>query len=260
MKSFKSLSILSIFIAFHVCVHAGVLKVDVRHRPPEMVITQDTKEGPLIDILNALAAKTDNTVKLSERQFRASYMQLVKGNIDLLPRTICTPSRAKEIDFLGPIGYQDKFVRFFVKSNDVTINEFSDLARYKIGVKKGTFYFDEFNNEINIRKIESSDDTSLIKMLEKDRFDAMAVLDSKSVEETLKKENIDSSQFRFAKYQKEINIGNYFGMKKNHPLKASLQKTVEEMVLSGEVAKAYKQYNLQPPKFNTDIGFIPCSF
>jgi polar amino acid transport system substrate-binding protein len=40
---------------------------------------------------------------------------ILKGDIDILPRTLCNKKRAAVIDYLGPIGYQEKNIVFIVK-------------------------------------------------------------------------------------------------------------------------------------------------
>lgn len=78
---------------------------------------------------------------------------MVRGRVDVLPRTLCTERRSKEIDYLGPIGYQTKFIEFLVKpGKEKSIREFEDLKKIKVGSKKGTFYFKEFSDAREIKK------------------------------------------------------------------------------------------------------------
>jgi polar amino acid transport system substrate-binding protein len=227
---------------------ASTIVVDVRHRPPEMVVEGYSASGPLVDIILEAAKAVGLNVRLQLRQFHASYADLKAGKIDVLPRTLCTAQRSKEIDFIGPIGFQEKVIRFLVKpGNEATIETFADLKRLKVGVKLGTHYFDELNNATDIQKVESYDDTNMVLMFDRGRFDTMAVLDQKAVIEALATAGIH--QFGFAHYSKRIVIGNYYGIRAGSPYKAALQAQLERMVASGRVEEIYTSHSVPPPSF-----------
>ncbi|MCP4113467.1 MAG: transporter substrate-binding domain-containing protein [Desulfobacteraceae bacterium] len=119
-----------------------VLIVNVRHRPPEMIISGSEYSGPLLDIIEEAGSRIGFKVKYTIRHFKSSMNFISKGRPDILPRT---KERKEIIDYLGPIGYHDKPVLFLVKpGKENTVNSFSDLEKLEVGMKKGAFYFDQF--------------------------------------------------------------------------------------------------------------------
>lgn len=234
-----------------------VLKVDIRHRPPEMIVNDTSYTGPLIDIIQEIATTNGYQIQYHFRQFYGSMILLKQGRIDILPRTICTMERAQSIDYLGPIGYQTKKIVFIVRPGlEDKIHSFEDLVKFNIGTKKGTFYYDEFNNNNRIKKVETYDDENLVRMYDAGRFDVFIALDKKSALAAFEKEGI--TQFAFAKYFHTRHIGNYFGIAKDHPARTLLQKTLEEMVKSGRISKIYQDHGVTPPVFTDDMVFQKC--
>ncbi|MCP4348701.1 MAG: ABC transporter substrate-binding protein [Desulfobacterales bacterium] len=223
-----------------------VLTVNVRHRPPEMVINGSERSGPLLDIIEEAASRIGFKVKYAVRHFKSSMNLISKGHPDILPRTFWTKERKEIIDYLGPIGYQDKPVLFLVKpGKENTVNSFSDLEKLEVGMKKGAFYFEQFNKSKKIKKIESKDDDNMVRMFKVGRFDTMIINDKEAVEEALKNNKI--TEYSYANYKFIRRIGNYYGIAKINPAKAKLQKSLEQMVKSGRITEIYKKYGVTPP-------------
>ena len=234
-----------------------VLNVDVRSRPPEMVVADHHYSGPLLDILEKAARGARYGIRYRKRQFEGSLLRLMDGDIDILPRTICTPERAKRIDYLGPIGYQKKEISFLVKKGrEGSIQVFDDLKKVTVGVKRGTVYFKEFDNDNDIRRIESEDDENMVQMFASNRFDTMIILDKAAAEAALKKHHI--ADYAYARYTYPKMIGNYYGIARHHPAKQTLQKILEKMVRFGRVKEIYAHHGVAAPLFDASLGFEPC--
>ena len=233
------------------------IRVDYRHRPPEMSIKNKAYSGPIVEITRTLASRAGARLKESQRQFKASMTLLQRGYLELLPRTFCTAERLKIIDFLGPIGFQEKKVEFLVrKGNKGSIKTYQDLYKLRVGVKRGTAYFSDFDKDHKIVKVNASDDLALVKMFAKKRFDTMTIIDKKSAEEALKK--IDFVDFEYAEFFEPKPIWNFFGIPKSLDKKEELQKVLTNMVVTGEVAKIYKKYNAPPPTYEAKAGLPSC--
>jgi len=234
-----------------------ILVVDVRQRPPEMNVEGEIWSGPLIDIIEEAAQRIRYRVKFQVRQFEGSLRYLEYGKIDILPRVICTPARARMMDFLGPIGYEQKEILFLVQPGEEdSIQSFDDLKHLTVGVKQGTVYFEEFDASQEIVKIESHDDENLVRMFAHHRFDTMIILDRNAVEAALKKYQI--SAYAYAPYKLDLRIGIYYGIRRNHPAKQALQRALDYFVTSGSVNAIYAQYGLIPPSFDVQQGFERC--
>jgi len=234
------------------------LVVDVRQRPPEMTVEDETVSGPLLDVITEAAQRTGYAIKFQVRQFQGSLRYLECGLIDILPRAICTPERTKTMDYLGPIGYEPKEILFLVKpGQEDSIQTFDDLKRLTVGVKQGTVYFEEFDASQEIVKIESGDDENLVRMFAHNRFDTMIILDKSAVEAALDKYQI--TEYPYARYRYPLRLAIYYGIRRNHPAQEALQRALETMVISGRVKAIYAQYHLEAPLFDPQQGFEPCS-
>ena len=227
---------------------AEELKADFRHRPPEMVSENGLLSGPLKDILDEAAQKNGHQIVWSEAPFSRSIESLKQGAVDIVPRTIRNEEREAFTAFLGPISYQQKDILFIVHSGQESkIGDYKDLAGVSIGVKRNTVYFSQFNQDETLRKEEAVDDANLARMFSGGRFDAIAVLDKAAIEKVFK--DIGYTDFAYAKYRFEQQVGNYYGMSKASPkfaLFEQLNKTLLDMASSGRVEAIYAKYNLSP--------------
>lgn len=225
-----------------------VLRADFRHRPPEMVLDEQTNTmtSPLKDILEEAAAKVGYRVEWTARPFVRSIYELQVGTVDIVPRTIRYEERETFVQFLGPIATQNRDILFLVKAGEeARIRSYEDLYQVTVGVKRRTVYFERFNSDPALHKIESIDDENLARMFIRGRFDTMVVLDRAAIESALKQLGYD--RFSYAEYRHSNRIEHYFGMSRNSPHSAifdELNQTLLDMVASGRIKQIYQSYGL----------------
>ncbi|WP_151703142.1 substrate-binding periplasmic protein [Nitrincola alkalilacustris] len=225
-----------------------VLRADFRHRPPEMVFDGQYSRmiSPLKDILEEAAARTGYSIHWTNRPFARSYEELQTGAIDLVPRTIRNQEREAFVAFLGPIATQRRDILFLVRPGEEgRIQSYEDLYDMTIGVKRGTAYFDRFNQDELLQKIESVDDTNMAQMFIHGRFDTMVILDQSAIEIALEK--LGHSEYSYAHYRYLNEIGNYYGMSRQSPhfhIYDDLNKSLLEMVESGRIREIYEAHDL----------------
>ena len=225
---------------------ANTLTADFRHRPPEMVVdTQNNKvSGPLKVIIEKAAADIGFTIEWRSAPFSRSLIDLQTGAIDVVPRVIRTDEREAFITYLGPISEQQRNILFVTRSDGPKIHQYSDLEKINIGVKRGTAYFEQFDNDSNLRKIIVHDDFNLARMLQAQRIDAIIVLDLPALEMELK--NVGFTDYHTADYFYPNTIGNYYGMPKEHPQAEALNTALLKMVKNGEINSIYQKFGLTP--------------
>ncbi len=249
LKLFLALSLLS--IAGTVLAEDSSLRADYRQRPPEMVIDEKTGRfsGPLIDILEEAARKIGHRIKWRKAPFQRSYKELKLGLVDVVPRVILTEERKAFVAYLGPIGYQRKDIVFLVrKGREGLLKLYDDLYKIRVGTKRDTAYFKQFNEDKDINKILSLDDKNMAKMFAANRFDTMIILDVSAIEEALK--DINFSDYSYANYRYVQKIGNYYGMSKKSPrigLYEKLNAALLGLARSGRVKEIYDNYRVVPP-------------
>ncbi|RND30621.1 amino acid ABC transporter substrate-binding protein [Vibrio cholerae] len=225
---------------------AQTLTADFRHRPPEMVLDEATNSmtGPLKDIVEQATQKLGYSIEWRSRPFARSLADLETNQVDIVPRVIKTSEREAFVRFVGPISEQTKNILFITHGEGMPIKEYQDLTKLNVGVKRGTAYFEQFDNDNNIRETVVADDYNLARMLEAKRIDAIIVLDEAAIEQELK--NISFTNYKKADYFFPNVIGNYYGLPKNHPLADKLADVLQQMVQNGEVNAIYKKYGLTP--------------
>ncbi len=227
----------------------NILRADFRHRPPAMVIKEKNMSGPLKDIIEIAAEGLNYKIKWLIVPFPISLVDLKYGKIDILHRTIKTKAREAYVNYLGPIGYQQKDILFLVKKGqEGLINRYEDLKELHIAVKRGAAYFERFDNDTDLNKQANLDDDNMTEMFKMGRFNTMPVLDQSSLEVALKVNNV--TNFTYANYKHIQKIGNYYGMSKNSRhagIYRQLNQVLLDMAKSGRVAEIYQRYGIQPP-------------
>lgn len=232
----------------------GTLKADFRPRPPEMYNDKKTGKptGPLIDVLDEAAKAIGYRVAWrSDAQFPRSLEDLKTGATDLVPRFILTAERKQYAEYLGPISAETKRISFLVKKGrEDLIQSYDDLKKITTGVKRGTVYFERFDQDSSLkeRKKESSDDANLARMFIAGRFDAMIVLDKEPIEKTLKE--LQFADYAYARYAESVTLENYYGFSKKSPhfgIASKLNEVLANMAKSGRVRAIYENYGISTP-------------
>ena len=199
------------------------LVVDIRHRPPEMKVEDKVFSGPIVDIVKEVGQKMGLKLYLHEMQFPLSLRRIKANKADLLPRTFCSKERAQVIDYVGPIGFQKKKIKFLVRQEDFSkLKKYEDLHKLSVGMKQSTIYFERFDKDAKIKKISSKDDVNMVRMLAAKRFVTMIVVDELAAKEAIKKNGLDG--LVFAEYYHQKKIWHYFAIGKTNPKKSRAAK------------------------------------
>ncbi len=243
-----SLTVYGALVPAFATVEPKVLYAHFRHRPPEMIVDERTMtmSSPLKDIIEEAAEKIGYRIHWTISPFARSLHDLQVGKVDIVPRTIKTSERETFIRFLGPVSTQTRDILFLVKAGkESSIQVYEDLYKLSVGVKRQTVYFERFNDDTAINKMESIDDENMAKMFIKGRFDTMIILDRASIEYQLN--SLGFHDFSYAQYRQINKIDNYFGMSRKSAHFAafeSLNNVLIEMVRSGRVKAIYDFYGL----------------
>lgn len=230
---------------------AKLLKADVRPRPPEMVVNDKTGEsaGPMLEVLNEAAHSIGYCVEWRAAPFPRSLAELEIGSVDVVPRLVMTEERKRFATFLGPIGVKPTSIEFLVKrGREEALKSYEDLRSLKVGVKRETAYFEQFDKDTSIERIAALDDENLAKMFDANRFDVMIVLDRPAIEKVLKERNVVG--YAWAVYKVPINLGIYFGMSKasrHIAIAGTLSNALKALAKSGRVNEIYNAHHVPPP-------------
>jgi len=227
-----------------------VFNADFRHRPPQLVVGENSNfSGPLKDVLEEAAARIGFTVKWRDAPFKRSLEDVKNGKVDIVPRYRKNKEREVFTNYLGPIGYQLRETRFVaLTGREDIIQSYDDLQKYSVGIKRGTSYYKQFNDDKQLNKKEVVDDAQIVKMLQGKRFDVAVIIDEGAFLDAAKKAGFTSWSYTPFKHVQKL--PNYYGMSKTSPNASAyneLNSALQDMAKSGRVAEAYQKFDVEPP-------------
>ncbi len=231
---------------------AATIEVNVRNRPPDLNVDNGKYSGPLKDILEKAAERAGHSVNWVEAPFKRAYEDAKSGRIDLVPRTFYRESRKTEVHYLDPVGYQEKDIVFFVKKGkENVVKSYDDLKNVSIGVKRGSAFYEKFDGDTSLNKVEGTEDEALVKMFIGDRFDVMVSIDPLGMKQEFEK--LGFSDYSFTEYKHVKRTGVYYASSKKRydtdrkSVYDSINDQIQKMVSSGEVSKIYESHGATPP-------------
>ncbi len=226
---------------------ADTVTAHARPRPPELVVENGAVSGPLKDVLDEAAGKIGITLAWENVPFARSVQDMQSGRDVIVPRVRRTPDREPYVLFLGPIAIQKRNVLFLAPKGKTTVGKYEDLAGLTVGIKRGTAYFDRFDADKSLKKVEASDDGNLVNMLLAGRFDLIATVDKPALDATLKAQNV--TDVAYVPYQQAIDGENLYGIGKSSALAKrapDLDAALKAMAANGRVREIYGIYKLNP--------------
>ncbi|MGE8496000.1 MAG: substrate-binding periplasmic protein [Pseudomonas sp.] len=248
----KPIILLCLLAILPLCHAEPVLRVDYRDRPPEMQMQAGKPAGPLITVLETAAQRVGVTLEWRHAPFVRSLNDLQNGRVDVVPRVVYTAERKSYVHFLPAIGTQRKSVRFVVRpGQERSIRRYGDLYGKVVGAKRGTVYFDRFDADTQLTKSLGTDDHVLAKMFRAGRLDTLAVLDTEALTDQFRR--LGFSDYRYANYYHEQDIGNYFGASlalyqgERKALYDRLGEELRHMRDSGEIVQIYNSHGVPAP-------------
>lgn len=195
-------------------------------------------------IVSAFATKLNAEVKGSKVPFARRLLQLKTGQIDLLVGILKNPEREDYAYFLTP-PYKEKTNKIFImrKGEGNQLKQYEDLYNLTVGVQIGSKYFPRFDEDLKIHKISSTEDESRLKMLLKNRFDALIHTEfygTYLIYELGLQKQVEIAHYKYTKRNPV-----YMAISKKSPLfkrKDELQAVFGQMVQSGEIDTVIHTY------------------
>lgn len=147
--------------------------------PWKMVDAEGRPYGAEIDLFEALAAKLGVKVEYQPLPFARALAYMEDGRVDLMSGLVKTPERAAFLRYLEP-PYKTRSDKAFyaLKSSGVALDRYEDLRAYEVGVKAGVKLFPRFDADSSLRKVEGPAFDQLVLMLDKGRFQVLAVTEA----------------------------------------------------------------------------------
>jgi polar amino acid transport system substrate-binding protein len=154
--------------------------------------------------------------------------------------------------YLDPVGFQEKEIVFFTKKgNKDLVKTYDDLSKVSIGVKRGTVFYKQFDEDTSLNKVQGTEDEGLAKMLVGGRFDVMASIDPANVEQEFKK--MGFTNYDLTEYKHVKRTGVYYASSKKRydddrkETYDAINAEIKKMVVSGEVGEIYVRHGAKAP-------------
>lgn len=215
-----------------------------RERNPEMTISEELYGGPIAEIVETALEKMGHTVHWKDVPWDRSITDAKKGSVDILPRHSMNSER---VTYLHPIllGYEEREVYFYIRPNlDIDIKSYNDLKNFKIAVLREVFYFDKFNSDNSLNKIDVTSFDQITEMLKNGRVDIAITQRISGLDEIERITGV-----KRASYVESFLDGRYLSIPKKSPLihyAKPLNAVIYKMRKERIIDKIFDKYDVRP--------------
>lgn len=233
---------------------AASVTVDMRHRPPEMIVSGKDVSGPVKDLIEAMFVGTDATFDWQIVPWPRTLSRAIKGTVDVVPRHSMNAER--ELYLLPMLmGFEDRHVLYLMSpkyKNPQLYDSLESMANLNFGLLRGSYYseaIEKIKDQPNAMYANSIE--QLMRLLLKERIDVLPIQNITWAEKAFEKVSKDhpSKKYVVAKYQDDFVSGKYISISKNSRLSAyfnQLNCSLYKLRKSGKVDEIYSKYNVPP--------------
>ena len=223
------------------------MRVCVDHYPPFQILEGEHEPiGENIAALELFAHLLQRHLTfISSPNFARCLHMLEQGSADVVAGIYAKPERAAYSHFLP---YRDDGRFVFISQRELaSVNDYEDLRPLSIGVSRETEYFDRFDKDDRLNKVETNDVISATNMLLKGRFELLIV--SEVVLPSLGARFRDfDDKLRVHPYSHEEHRQVYFGVSKRHQMGIpmdKMQEIITQAYEEGRFMQAVEQFATQ---------------
>jgi len=226
-------------------VHADGYVVALNNAPPYRIIknTSDGRKfsGFYVDFVKELAHRLNFSLEFKEVPFRRALAMMKNGGADIMVGPNRTAERENYMLYLDEeLSREGK--AFFIQAGSVDIVQYEGLAEKRIGVLRGSVYFDRFDVDKNLKKFDVSNYSKALNMVDKGRLDtviAPEILgDYTSRELQL---NLKTASYKIAGRPSFIAVSRKSNLVE---MKQNLEAALREMIVDGtrdRIINSYRQ-------------------
>jgi len=200
-------------------------------------------KGLDIEILKEISKKLNIKIQIKRSPWARSLANVKSGDSDIITGVAYTEERAEYINYVEPSYYSVSPVFYVRKGNGNLIKKYDDLYSYSIGHSIKSAYFEPFNSDTRLKKVELTSETQLIKMLTIGRIDAIIGTDPNLSYDLIKSGN--RSKVEPALYKPEQKTKLYIGISKKSPLSSrmkEIEKVIREMLDEKKIDRLMRKY------------------
>lgn len=233
---------------------AESFRVDVRHRPPEMIIEADNVSGPVIDIIERILTQHGFLPQWQVVPWPRSLANAKLDQVDLLPRHSMNSRRDK---FLSPLllGFENREVNYLVSPLlNKSITKSADLNGLVVGLLRSSFYgstVSNLNDQTPIIYTNSID--QLVELLVRGRIDVAPIQNIEWAEQAYQHMILDKyhEKYKVAEFKEHFISGKYLSIPKASNKIGWFNKlncSLFELRKNKTIDQIYKKYGIEPYK------------
>lgn len=215
-----------------------VLRLVHTHFPPWFIVEGDHYSGIDVLVVQELARRLDLVVEVNDCPIMRCFMQMRKGQADLMSSLFKRPEREEFMLFIEPYYFSAHDTVFYVKSGRMNIlKNYQDLYKLSVGTTKKIAYSTRFDADKRIDKQVVVNQAQLPKMLMSGRIDTFlgdeTVLDYLVITAGMESA-FEKTDFRF----KHPGLGGHMALSKMSPLAPRVNEfniVLESMVNDGTI-------------------------
>ncbi len=199
-------------------------------------------------LVESVARKLNVSLVNDDCPFKRCMAQLHDGNADLIVLITVTEERKEYLDYFHMIESQGSSIPFYIRSEDTNkLMNYQDLYRLNVGVVKGVAYFERFDSDALINKMEMQIEAQLPKLLLSKRIDAF-------IAHTLNRDDMmkEYPEITIAKFKQPYPPAALVAISKSSSnyefLKQHLPGAFNELVAEGSLKALCQQHGSCPPE------------
>lgn len=214
------------------------LKIATFIEPPFVNLVGNQFVGENIDIARLLAKSVNLKPVFIRCPFARCLSMAKRGQADMIMGLRKLSEREKDLIFLNPPSMIQHYpLRFFTLTSKKTeINSFEDLKKLSVGTLRGGSYFELFDKNNAIKKVELTSREQLVKMLLRGRIDTFIEREESILPLLPLKEY--QQKFSLANYRYDKAVNSYIAISKHSDINVyatSLSEQLKNLVANGKI-------------------------
>lgn len=154
--------------------------IAINDAPPYRIVTDTGVSGFYVEVIEAIGKELDWEIKYRVVPFRRALKMVEEGDADLMLGPVRKPERELYMDYSVPAFPAERRL-FFYKEAANKIFKYDDLKGKKIGVLRGSVYFEPFDSDVDLQKEAGTNYENLLNMLNRGHLHTVIIPELLSV-------------------------------------------------------------------------------
>lgn len=230
------------------------VKIDIRHRPPEMSIIDQKHYGPLVDIINLLLLDAGLEPRWLSVPWPRTLLRAKSGKVDIIPRHSMTPDREEYLSAML-LGYEQRSVHYLLAPNIKNIIQYQSAKNFGsliFGLLRGSYYGPHIDSiETKVSTVYVNNINQLMSLLLAGRIDVMPIQNltwAKTAYQQVKHRHAGLT-YQIADFKDSFVSAKYISIAKRSPLHVryhQLNCKLFKLRNAGTIDSIYQSYSIPP--------------